>query len=490
MARRAKRSLIRSNPLLRRTPLAALCFLLFFPAFPVSSPCTGLVPSDVEGIAASGPEHPAGGLSRFPDPVLVKAEWLSGFEGARIRDLRLYACRDGVFEPIRFQVDERTEQGDWIFPHGKRNNGRKSNGRLDVQDVILFMARDASGDTCAERRPAGIRAFTEILLHDPVDGSQGSVVLALHEEPAPPLCRLPAYVHYDPVNEVVSSASMKSEYLITDGGLHTGFYKSRTTPPGAGGTGENYVDRLKLRGELRFFFNLIPLTLSEERQGSDVIAYIQGPVRVLRRQEQFVKLPFGIRGIKGIADIAIFENLGTVPVKVNIPKGFQHIVSSAHVELGTDYAPAVIGSFYRNSENPEPLLIDGRMSESEKRFCTKLDSWRIFYGPCGVLMTRTFFPRELMETVDIRQGYLDDVRIERPPERFAGSMGYAYTEGRPIDVRPGRYIIPLDFYYPMNYQPGDELDYMKIRDHPLRIRIQGREYTNPLDLPAEGGEDF
>jgi len=411
--------------------------------------------------------------------------------GDELKNLRLYTCQEGAWSPVRFQVDERTREGDWIFPYGKRNNGWRSNRRLGPQDVILFMARDAGEQGCDPGQLQGTSSVVALDLRDPTDGREASVLLASHRDPAPPQCTLPPYVNYDPESEIVSSVSMQSEYLITENGEHTGFYTSRVTPPEAGGTGENYVDRLKFRAEIRFFFNLIPLRVTEQNQGSDVVAHIRGPVRVLRRQEQFVRLPFGIRGLKGIADVALYENIGTVPVKVSIPRGMGRIVSSAHAEFGTDYAPSVIGSFFKNDRNPDPMIVDGIMSPSEERFDTTLDDWRIFYGPCGVLMTRIFFPPELKDTMELRQKYLDDLETRMPPDRFPGSIGFAYTEGRPgKDIPHGDFLIPLDFYYPPNYRPGDETHYLKIRDEPLRIRIENREYVNPVDIPAEIGEDF
>lgn len=437
------------------------------------------------------PKNVTGSLNRFPDPVFILGETLPpAFLGKEIRSLRLFRFVDKDFEPIRFQVDERTEQGDWIFPYGKRNNGPQSNGRLDKQDVILFMARDAGEKAQGSIGFQGAGPVTGIELEDPVDQGNGWVYLASYPGEAPSLSDLPDYVRYDAENEIVSSAFTRAEYLITGKGLHTSFYKHHSTPIGAGGTGENLVDRLKFRVNLRFFFNLLPLSLHEEMLGSDVIAYIRGPIRVLRRYEQFVKLPFGIRGVKTYADVELYESFATVPITLNVPRGFHRVVSSATLRYGTDYSPNVIGSFFRNSELPEPLIIDGRMSEMEKHFPAKQDQWRIFYGPHGVLMTRTLYPPEILDMVEIRQGYMDDIETVLPVERFPGSIGYAFTEIHTSKVRAGSYRIFLDFYFPPHYEPGDEIRFLQLRDHPLRIRIKDNETVNPQSLYGKVGKNF
>ena len=497
----------------KRVPRAVWAVLLLLssltlpPVSAVSAPePAGPAPDSlppVSAVSAPAPPEPAGdssapetprescSLHRFPDPVALAAENLPGaFLGVSIRALRLFRAEGGRLSPIRFQVDERTPEGDWILPWGKKNNAARSNGLLDPQDVILFMAKDA-GDRAGEAfLPPGASPASWIELFDPVDGGTGWVVVAAFSGEAPPLCALPDYVEYDPEREIVSSRYTRAEYLVTPDGRHTSFYKHHGTPPEAGGTGENLVDRLKFRVQIRFLFNLLPLSLHEEMLGSDVIAYIRGPVHVLRRLEQYVRLPFGIRGVKTYADVDLYESFATTPITLRVPRGFGRVVSSASLQFGTDYSPNVIGSFFRNSETSEALIVDGRMSEAEKRFDSRQDRWRIFYGPFGVLMTRTVYPPELIQRVRISQRYLDDITVTMPVERYPGCVGYAYTEVHASQVPAGAYRIFLDFYFPPHYRPGDETRFLQLRDHPLRIRAGGREAVNPQNLHGEVGKDF
>jgi hypothetical protein len=468
-----------------------ILFLLFL------CPTVATASSDPSPGLAADPATPGTGdayepLRRIPDPVFITGDTLpAGFLGTEIGKLRLFRNEAGTLVPIRFQVDERTDKGDWIFPFGKRSNLSRSNGRLDSQDVILFMARDAGPEAEGLGALPGPDSIIDIELEDPVDGGRGWVCLARYgEQPPPPLCPLPDFVQYDAENEIISSACTRAQYIITEDGLHTTFYKHHSTPPSVGGSGENLVDRLKLRINMRFFFNLVPLSVQEERLGSDKVAYIQGPIRNLRRYEQFVKLPFGIRGVKTFADVEQYEGFATVPISLQVPRGFHRVVSSARIRYGTDYSPNMIGSFFRNSREKEALIIDGRMSEAEKHFPSAQDRWRIVYGPYGVLMTRTIFPPELLEMVEISHGYLDDMETPMPPERFPGSIGYAYTDILATDVRSGKYRLSLDFYFPPHYQPGDEQRYLQIRDNPLKIRIGDKETENPQGLFGKVGKDF
>jgi hypothetical protein len=429
-------------------------------------------------------------LERFYDPVLVLGEWLDGVVGTPLSAFRLVRYRNGGFEPIRFQLDERTLEGEWIFPHGKKNNLSESNGLLDGQDVLLFMARDAGKRAAEEAFPKGASSVSEIGLEDPVDGRMAWVYLAVYEGQPPSPSPLPDYVRYNYETEEVTTDFNYTKFIITEDGLHTGFSDIGAILPPAGGTGENRLDRMKTRIRIRFFFNLVPLSLNEENLGQDVAAYIQGPVRVIRRLEQFLQLPFGLRGMKSFADLHIYQNFVVVPAEIHVPKGVDKVISYSKVWFGADFAPNVIGSLFRNSENHEPLIIDGRMSEAERQFSSKQDRWRVFYGPTGAMFIRGVFPAEYAALAEIRQRYVDDLSVSHPPERYEGTIGLVQTELTSKNPQPGRYRIRMEVCFPPHYREGDETGCLNVGDNPLRVLVDGKKHINRIDLDGKPEEDL
>jgi hypothetical protein len=414
------------------------------------------------------------------DPVLLEGAWLKEAVGAPLPALRLYRFRNGTYEAIRFQVDERTAAGDWVFPHGKKNNGSEGNGLLDGRDVLSFMAKDAGRRADAGTPPAGADSVTEIEIEDPVNAARAWVYLAVYEGEPPPLCPFPDYVRYVYDTEEVFTASSYSKFILTREGFHTGFSEMDAILPSAGGDGRNRLDRMKTRITIRFFFNLIPMHIHEEMLGQDVAAFITGPVRVIRRLEQFFKLPFGLRGMKSFTDLHHYESLTIVPAEVHIPRGVDRVISSVHIWFGADLSPDAIGSLFRNSENLEPLLVDGRMSEPEKRFNTKQDAWRVHYGRGGAMLTRALFPPEYLRMMEIRQKYVDDLTVVDPPERYPGSIGVLQTEMATRTPKGGRYNLLIEVYIPPDYRVGDEQECLNVRDRPLQVRIRGKTHTNRL----------
>ena len=469
--------------------LAVLILFLLFLNFPsmgaraIADPAPDETRAVAQGTGPTGkePGNKAGGLDRILDPVLIQGKWLTDLLGCGLGALRLYRYCDGQYETIRFQVDERAIEGDWVFPHGKKNNGSEGNGLLDGRDVLLFMAGDAGERAHPDTPLQGASSVTEIELEDPVDAGRAWVYFAAYRTNPPPLCPLRDYVRYNYETEEVFTASSYYKFIITEEGLHTGFSDVGAILPAAGGDGENRMDRMKTRIQIRFFFNLVPLSLNEETLGQDVVAYITGPIRVIRRLEQFFKFPFGLRGMKSITDLHLYESLTIVPAEISVPKGVDKVISSSHVWFGADMSPNAIGSLFRNSENPEPLIIDGRMSEMEKQFSPEQDKWRVIYGHGGAMLIRAVFPPEYSEVVELHQRYVDDISVVEPPERYEGSIGVVQTEMVSKQPKAGRYNMLIEVYFPSHYQAGDEAGCLNVRDRPLRILIHGKTHANQLN---------
>ena len=418
------------------------------------------------------------------DPVLLPVQSVPEVLGIDLDRICLARYEDGELVPVPFQVDERTADGEWIFPFGKSNTAEQSNGVLDAQDVLLFMAWDA-GARCPEGfLPEWASQKTEVHLREESDEWEGWVYVL--ESPSPLEHRLSAeaYIDYDHEKEELRTVHGTARFKISEDGLHTSFATDMRVFPASGGTGLNSLDRMKFRITIRFLFGWVPISITEESLGQDVVAYIQGPIRVVKRVEQFVRLPLGIRAIKAVSEIEHYPGLTLVPVEVDLPGGVGRFVSSVRLEYGIDHSPAIVGSMFRNSENPEDLVIDGRMSEAEQHFCTKQSQWKLIHGPNGAMMLRDRFPPELLEISEVRQGYIDDVQHSLGPERIPGSIGYTYTEVRMTSARPGHYQGFVEMYFPDNYGPGDEIAFLAIRDRPLLVAVSGAEKANSLDKPA------
>ena len=87
------------------------------------------------------------------------------------------------------------------------------------------------------------------------------------------------------------------------------------------------VDRLKLRITIKLFFGTMTLNLSEGRIKGDTLAYKRGPIRLIRRLEQYILLPGGIKILRVVADINQYRNIGNCPAIFQIPFRIDRLVS-------------------------------------------------------------------------------------------------------------------------------------------------------------------
>ncbi len=431
-----------------------------------------------------------GTLHRFPDPVLVPGKAFSFLTQGALGNYRLYAFTEDKFAPIRFQIDEMTEEGDLIFPYGKKNNKKQSNNILDNRDVLLFMAHDAGDRVMEKIWPGNVTKGAEIEVIDPIDNTRSWVYFFFFEKNSPPLCTLENYFNYDYDTETLWSEYWKAQYIITEDGKHTTFPKKQYTLAKAGGTGENYMDRLKVRTVLKLFFGKVVLKIDEENLGSDVLAWIQGPIRVVKRLEQYWKGPLNMKLARATSDVQFYETMSTVPVNINIPFKVKRIVTSAVLRFGTDYAPSISGSMFYNSNNLQGVPIDGKMGDEEKLFNPAPDQWRVMTGEWGAFMTRNIYPPEIINNVKLTQGITDDDTLLDPPETYPGSIGYTWQDISVHDLPGGSYVLYLEFYTPPHYKSGDEKAYLNYLDHSLKLKIAGKVYQNQVKLHGKPGKEF
>jgi hypothetical protein len=425
-------------------------------------------------------------LDRWVDPVVMEGSMVSEMIGKPIENLRLYAFRDGKFEPIRYQIDEMIEGGDWVLPSGPITNKELGNGVLDTRDKILFMAREL-GDKASDAALPGSKQSAEIELVDPLTGEKAWCYLFCFESNVPARSSKTDYVRYNYAAERVESDYWGEEYIITKDGRHTTYYKSHWMTKAAGGNEKNHIDRLKIRINLNLLFSSLSIKLNEEQLQSNVVGYKQGPIRVIRRVEQYKRIPGGMKAVRVVTDVLYYSNTITVPVLVNIPFQLDKLLTSAVVNFGTDYNETASGSYLYNSNNLQGIYVDGKMDDGEKNVKPEMDAWRLITGPIGTHMTRTILPPEFKKDVSVKINVIDDADFKNPPETYPGTYGCIWQSWDVSKLKRGKYYLNLEFYVIPNYKLGDEKGYVNYMDHALRIRCGTQEkVSQPLFIPTLG----
>lgn len=428
-------------------------------------------------------------LKRFVDPILMDGALAEDLVGLPLDNLRLYACRDGVPEPILFQIDELTkENGDWILTGGPIRNDDLSNGKFDAWDKLVFMAADTGDRLSKEEWPGGYSQGCEIEVTDPLNNEKGWAYLLYFAADPPPRSTREPYVSYDYDTEKFKSKEWEADYIITDDGLHSTFYRTQLITEAAGGNGQNYVDRIKIRTRFRVFG--IPISIDEEKLKCNVIGHQLGPIRLLRRVEQYVQIA-GIPALRVVEDVNCYRYTATVPVEFEVPIGHPRWIGvTAVVRIGTDFNDSVRGSrFYSSTTRPEGYLVNGKMDDGEENYPSASDNWRLITGRWGTFMNRTVMNGEAAKNIAVTLGMIDDETRADPPESLPGSIGYVWQDWDFSDAAKGKYYVNAEFYFIPHYRPGDERQFLNYLDHPLHCRVGQREGVSRITYRPEKFED-
>jgi len=429
-----------------------------------------------------GPEAGAGTvprtLARDPDYVIVPGRLLPDLLGREVAAMRLYALRQGEWVPVPFQIDERRPDGVLVCPLGKHPEADRDGGLLDDNDELVFMADD-TGDRAADGdRPAGSGPCVQIRLRDPVDGGEGWCTLSAERAPARPAET--DYIEYQPDRDAYVALYNTGVYMRD--GVNRADYNVNIFPPAAGGTGVDITDRLKIRLTLRLRAPPVTLHFDEDQMEVDTRAYIDGPVRIVRRNQLYLRVPMLSIPFGGAHDVIVYRDTNDTPIQISLPRGTSWLVKQLVLCLGTDLSPEALGMTWASACNPEGVLVDGRMSPQEERLDLRLppegrpEYWQVLSGPQGSLMRRGSYDPETRDTFRTHIEYADDLSEPDPPEAFPGRIGHASLCITIDDVEPGSRVFVQQWYYPHHAYPVDARDvqrYMNILNRPLIVETDG-----------------
>ena len=401
-------------------------------------------------------------LTREPDVVIIQGEKISRLCGRPIEHIRMLTLRNGGFQPIPFQIDEQNAEGTLVYPYGPKAT-RDEDPTFDRNDLLLFMAHDL-GDQAAPGQSQGLcPVVEEVEVKEPQDGSRawGYVV----SSDAPPPRSDQDYVRYTIVEGKVDNVDAQHYSIHYPWGEY--YTDTFFVPPTSGGNGVNFMDRLKARGTFKILFSVFSVRVTEDRMGSKVVAYIDGPVRVIRHVAYWANMGLGIRSPVFEADLTYYASFMKAPLTMRVPARLDLFVSEAYGDIGSDYNHHAYGLVFMNSNNPEGTIIDGRMSPQEEGLDLSMDEWRMVTGPQGTLLRGRMPQCELTRQVKTTVHYVDDYRVADPPEQEPGQIGHVFDRGDVTHLRPGIYQADLFLFIPPWYHDGEHDRYLNMEMAPL-----------------------
>ncbi len=422
-------------------------------------------------------------LDRMADRVVVFGEDVPALEGTMPDRLAVLAFRNGVLEPIPFQMDERNPFGFLILDQGPFAETDSDGGRFDENDELVFLVSDAG-----DRAPASIWAsqpdsdlHAEVELSDPVSHQKAWAYVARFPTADAPRSPI-RYVTYDPQTDRVTTSVFSMGFPDDGEGNRRAYPNYLSVSTDAGGSGKNLLDRLKLRTEAQILWGLLSFSRTEDEFRSKLLAWRVGPVRAIRRVETAMHLMFGIYAPPIAVDNIYYRDFLEAPNVMDVPVNLGSVLSKLSIRAGLDLSHEAHGMHVVTADNHDVPPLDGVMSEAEKHLVTEHQTWQLATGPGGTIMSRVIMGPTL--PLEQRLYYMDDDSITDPPEFVPGvhEIGRDLVGG--LNIKKGKHSFNAFLYAIAHYQPGDEQRYLAALDRPLTVNVSG-----PATVARHGAGD-
>ncbi|MCB0219593.1 MAG: hypothetical protein KDH09_07865 [Chrysiogenetes bacterium] len=471
---------------------------------------------------ATAPATRASAFDRPHDPVILSGDTLKALYGRKIPSLRLMAVRDGKLVTIPFQVDKRDPDNEYMTPGAKipqdiidatdfdaRSEAEKRAERiedfeddlsdfekavkkgklaqseleekrkaaywvekideLDYNDELAFMGRDAGDALPVSKWP--VKDGIELILEDPIKKETAYVYLFNFAANAPALSEAD-YVRYEAKKDRTESDKAIVDFVDDKPMIIEEIYGKKAD----GSLMENFVDRFKLRIHMRVKpFFCAGLDFNENNTKSFTVGYIDGPVRVIRRNIFWITIA-GIKlpGIPKATIYYIFYEHGMVgPTKINNPIDPSLVLcDGSYFRAGMDLRKVAHGTHLYTEDNPDGLTIDGKLTKHEEGLIRRDQAWLGAYQPdrrFGFVARMTYdeILREKGATMDLY--FREDPTEEDEPESEPGTLFVGYE----MDMKrfpKGEFNLAFYIYLGPNMESGDERRFLEILDHPIKVK--------------------
>ncbi len=292
-------------------------------------------------------------LTRTVDPIVLIGEQTRQVNGHPVDAYGLFAYKQGKWNMIPFQIDEKTKEGEFAFEVWLNGKEKHDDQLLDANDEIIFMAADL-GDRPEDRYwPDLAVGCVEIVATDPDDGGSAYAYLFAFDGEAP---KSPVdYVDFHLDKGEIETV----DYVVGDdpkAPLSIGKVKIK---PEFGGKGQDVADRLKIRVDATSALNLFELHRTEEDFKVEVVGYTDGPVRVIRHTRAWQVLFWNIPSPSSYQTSVYYRNQMQFPITVDVPFDVSMFFRDVTLRVSVDTPPDVPGRRYYNNHNPKGVAIDG-----------------------------------------------------------------------------------------------------------------------------------
>jgi len=351
-----------------------------------------------------------------PGLATVSAAALACLRGRDESTVAIFACATAC-APIPWQLDERDGEGRWALDQGPQPNRDDPPGVLDDNDELLWMAADGGRRVQIRELPNVDGCAVELEVRRGGEATWAYAVATRGEAPRSAL----RYVRYDPVAD-----RAEGERVAVGFGAPTPRYLALRGRDGA--FGPNLLDRLKVRASARLL-GFIPLGRDEDDIEYEFSAWRAGPIRVLRREYQWVRLASWLRTPIFETETLMTRDAMTLPVRLKLNFPPTYFFGGIEVQAVLDFRD--LRGWQVAAAGAEPLAVG---ADGANRLDGARSDWVALRGPDAALLLELVRGASLATLVPTVV-YRDD-HDAHPPEEVPGEepgLGYRLTEWSKID---------------------------------------------------------
>jgi hypothetical protein len=371
------------------------------------------------------------------------------------------ACTD-VCRPIPWQLDERDATGRLCLDQGPEPNRDDPDRVIDSNDEVLWMADDAGRRIRPEEIPAEAVCAVEVAQRS---GSLDEAWVYLFVGPNAAPQAAETYVHYDPQTDVVTGARVglgfagpTPEYLA--------LRPAANEPP------VNLLDRLKVRASARFF-GIIPLRRDEADLRTELVGWKAGPIRVIRRQRQWVQLGWGLRTPIFRTDTLFYRDYAYLPVHLRLNFPPRYFFGGIKVLGVLDFRD--LDDWRLLAQGMPAALPIGNLGKRQLHDLNRLPGdWFALLGRTATLV-QMLTTSPSLATIKRTLAYRQESGWQRP-ERWKGEgpgVGYRLTDWNDVDRGP-HWFASTSYALPAGYEVDRFLTEARsepvLVSRPLRVR--------------------
>jgi len=410
-------------------------------------------------------------IKRVEDHIVFTGADVTSLIGVETVDLHLYVCGASGLAAVPFQVDKRDKDGRMVFPDEKLLDPARDGTLLDDNDELVFMVKDA-GDRCqdnvwVDKAERGV----EIELTDPLDN--GIAWAYLFHRPGAKAPETDDYVSYrtDDDREHISSG----QYEIGQPWGSTSYDIIRLRRPD-GEWGEDVLDLLRIEMRARLLNNTLPVYIPEQEIKCRTFGVIDGPVRVIRYEMDFVHIKVINLNWKAEYFQTYYFNGNISPVEFSIPVNLIKLFLDISFSWALDFNENIIGSKVINPANPEGIILDGKQDQDIDD--EKDVPYTMVSGPQGSMIDIMVLGRDLGEIMDRVTYVREDLEKKKTAEEnHPGQLLSGYRMKTSTNLKKGSYTYFFYHYYPYPFTDRTPREILDMIENP--VKVTARPITPP-----------